>query len=78
MHLLGQGMKFVLDPGTPNQKTLLDITNYNFDYQRSYNIATPITTKRRGHDPGHLHLQPDAAPAAPAVAQAPAPLRHVG
>ncbi len=43
MHLLGQGMKFVLDPGTPNQKTLLDITNYNFDYQRSYNIA-PITT----------------------------------
>jgi hypothetical protein len=45
MHLLGQGMKFVLDPGTPNAKTLLNITNYNFDYQRSYEI-TPITTKR--------------------------------
>ena len=44
MHLLGAGMKFVLDPGTPNQKTLLNITNYNFDYQRSYDI-TPITTK---------------------------------
>ena len=39
MHLLGTGLKFVLDPGTPNQKTLLDVTNYNFDYQRSYNIA---------------------------------------
>jgi hypothetical protein len=44
MHLLGAGMKFVLDPGSPNQKTLLNITNYNFDYQRSYDI-TPITTK---------------------------------
>jgi hypothetical protein len=43
MHLLGAGMKFVLDPGTPNQKTLLNITNYNFDYQRTYDI-TPITT----------------------------------
>jgi len=45
MHLLGQGMTFVLDPGTPNQKTLLDIPNYNFDYQRSYDIA-PVTTKQ--------------------------------
>jgi hypothetical protein len=44
MHLLGTGMSFVLDPGTPNQKTLLNIPNYNFDYQRSYDIA-PITTK---------------------------------
>jgi hypothetical protein len=44
MHLLGAGMKFVLDPGTPNQKTLLNITNYNFDYQRTYDIP-PVTTK---------------------------------
>ena len=40
MHLLGRGMKIVLDPGTPEAKTLLDVTNYNFDYQRSYNLAT--------------------------------------
>jgi hypothetical protein len=45
MHLLGRGMKIVLDAGTPNEKTLLDVTNYNFDYQRSYNLATPVTTK---------------------------------
>ena len=45
MHLLGRGMKIVLDPGTPDAKTLLDVTNYNFDYQRSYNLATPVTTK---------------------------------
>jgi hypothetical protein len=44
MHLLGRGMKIVLDPGTPQAKTLLDVTNYNFDYQRSYNLKTPVTT----------------------------------
>ena len=43
MHLLGRGMKIVLDPGTPQAQTLLDVTNYNFDYQRSYNLAKPVT-----------------------------------
>jgi hypothetical protein len=38
MHLLGTGMKFVLNPGTPGAKTLLDVTNYDFNYQRSYEI----------------------------------------
>jgi hypothetical protein len=42
MHLLGRGMKIVLNPGTPQAKTLLDVTNYNFHYQRSYNLATPV------------------------------------
>lgn len=42
MHLLGTGMKIVLDPGTPKQKTLLDVTNYDFNYQRSYEIP-PVT-----------------------------------
>ena len=43
MHLLGSGMQIVLDPGTPEAKTLLDVTNYNFDDQRSYNLATPVS-----------------------------------
>src|SRR5579862_1687350 len=43
MHLLGAGMTAVLNNGT-TQKTLLDVTNYNFDYQRSYNLAKPVTT----------------------------------
>ena len=38
-------MRIVLDPGTPNQKVLLNVTNYNFDYQRSYNLATPVAVK---------------------------------
>jgi hypothetical protein len=42
MHLLGRGMKIVLNPGTPEAKTLLDVTNYNFHYQRSYNLKVPV------------------------------------
>ena len=38
MHLLGASFKMVLDPGTPQAKTILDVPNYNFHYQRAYNI----------------------------------------
>jgi hypothetical protein len=44
MHLLGRGMKVVLDPGTSHAQTLLNVTNYNFDYQRSYSLAKPVAT----------------------------------
>jgi hypothetical protein len=44
MHLLGAGMKIILNPGTPQAQTLLNVTHYNFDYQRSYNLATPVAT----------------------------------
>jgi hypothetical protein len=46
MHLLGRGMTIVLNPGTPEAKTLLDVTDYNFDYQRSYNLAQPVSVSR--------------------------------
>jgi hypothetical protein len=45
MHLTGQAMQITLNPGTPEAKTLLDVPNYNFDYQRSYTLKTPVTTK---------------------------------
>jgi hypothetical protein len=44
MHLLGRGMKIVYDPGTPKAKTLLNVTNYDFNYQRSYLLKTPVKT----------------------------------
>ena len=44
MHLLGRGMKIVLDPGTPQAQTLLNVTNYDFNYQRSYTLKTPVRT----------------------------------
>ncbi len=42
MHLLGVSMKFVLDPNTPKQKTLLDVSNYDFHYQRGYVLSKPV------------------------------------
>lgn len=46
MHLLGRGMKIVLDPGTDHAQTLLNVTNYDFNYQRSYTLKTPVLTHR--------------------------------
>jgi Copper type II ascorbate-dependent monooxygenase, C-terminal domain len=38
-------MKVVLNAGTPQAQTLLNVTNYNFDYQRSYSLAKAVPTK---------------------------------
>jgi len=42
MHLLGATLKMVLNPGTSQAKTILDVPNYNFHYQKAYNLTTPI------------------------------------
>jgi hypothetical protein len=42
MHLLGTAFTMVLDPGTSEAKTVLDVPNYNFHDQRSYNLSTPV------------------------------------
>jgi Copper type II ascorbate-dependent monooxygenase, C-terminal domain len=42
MHLLGVGMKFVLNPGRPTQQTLLNVTDYDFHYQRGYVLSKPV------------------------------------
>ncbi len=42
MHLLGTSLKMVLNPGTPEAKTILDVPDYNFHYQRAYNLKTPV------------------------------------
>ena len=46
MHLLGVSMKFVLDPGTPKQQTLLDVKDYDFHYQHGYILAKPVPVTR--------------------------------
>jgi hypothetical protein len=42
MHLLGVGFTMVLNPGTPEAKTVINVPNYDFHHQRAYNLATPI------------------------------------
>jgi hypothetical protein len=37
MHLLGKALKITLNPGTPQAKTVLDVPNYDFDYQAAHN-----------------------------------------
>jgi hypothetical protein len=36
MHLLGKAMKITLNPGTKQAKTVLDVPNYDFDYQAAH------------------------------------------
>ena len=43
MHLTGRSLQIILNPGSPTQKTLLDVPNYNFDYQRGYTLRTPVS-----------------------------------
>jgi hypothetical protein len=38
MHLLGRSMTMVVDPGTPKATSILDVKNYDFNYQRSYDL----------------------------------------
>jgi hypothetical protein len=45
MHLLGRSFSMVLNPGTPQVRTVLSVPNYNFDYQKAYNLNTPIPVK---------------------------------
>ena len=42
MHLLGRSFTLVLDPGTPQAETVLSVPDYNFHYQKAYNLSTPI------------------------------------
>jgi Copper type II ascorbate-dependent monooxygenase, C-terminal domain len=42
MHLLGAAFSMVLNPGTPEAKTVLSVPNYDFHDQRSYNLSSPI------------------------------------
>ena len=42
MHLLGVGFTMVLDPGTPQARTVLAVPHYDFHHQLSYNLARPV------------------------------------
>lgn len=39
MHLTGASLRVTLNPGTATQKTLLNVPDFNFHYQRGYNLA---------------------------------------
>ena len=45
MHLLGRSLKLILNPGTSTEKTILSVTNYNFDNQSSTVLKSPVAVK---------------------------------
>jgi hypothetical protein len=45
MHLLGAAFTMVLNPGTPEARTVLNVPDYDFHDQRSYNLTTPVPVK---------------------------------
>ncbi len=45
MHLLGRSVQMVLNPGTPRAKTILNVPNYNFNYQKAYNLSAPVAMR---------------------------------
>ena len=42
MHTLGKTFRLTLNKGTPQQKILLDIPVWNFDWQLNYELVTPL------------------------------------
>jgi hypothetical protein len=70
MHLLGVSFTMVLNPGTPQAKTILTIPNYNFDYQKAYNV-TPIPVSRGDRIQINCTYNPALAQQLPILRKAP-------
>jgi hypothetical protein len=70
MHLLGVKFTMVLDPGTPQAKTILNVPNYNFDYQKAYNVK-PIPVSRGEQIQINCSYDPELARELPVLRKAP-------
>ncbi|MCA2215528.1 monooxygenase [Jidongwangia harbinensis] len=46
MHMLGKSIKVELNPGTPEQQTLLDVPTFNFDDQALHLLPAPVDLKK--------------------------------
>ncbi len=49
MHLLGASFKVTLNPGTPQQQVLVNVPAYNFHYQQSYTMSSPVKIQPGDH-----------------------------
>jgi len=46
MHTLGKSFRMDPRPGHPDEKVVLDIPTWNFDWQLQYQLATPLRVHR--------------------------------
>jgi len=72
MHLLGTSFTLVVNPGTPEARTVLNVQNYNFDYQKAYNLADPIPVKAGDRLQVTCTYNPKLAQQLPLLRKAPA------
>jgi hypothetical protein len=45
MHLLGRSIRVTLNPGTPRERVIVDVPNYDFDNQGLRTLARPVQIK---------------------------------
>ena len=66
---LGVTFKMVLNPGTPEAKTILNVPDYNFHYQKAYNLKTPVAVSPGDQVQVNCTYNPKLAAGAPHSAQ---------
>jgi hypothetical protein len=71
MHLLGVGFSLVLNPGTPQARTIVNVPNYSFHYQRAYNLSTPIRVQAGDKLQVNCRFDPDLAQELPILRKLP-------
>ena len=72
MHLLGRSMTMVVDPGTPQAKTVLNVPKYDFNYQRSYDLKHWVKVQPGDKVQFTCTYDPTLASELPALRKAPA------
>jgi hypothetical protein len=72
MHLLGRSMTMTVDPGTPQAKTVLDVPNYDFNYQTSYDLKHWVKVQPGDTVQLTCTYDPKLASELPALRKAPA------
>jgi hypothetical protein len=70
MHLLGVSFTMVLNPGTPQAKTIMNVPNYNFHYQKAYNVA-PIPVSQGEKIQINCSYNPELGQELPVLRKAP-------
>ncbi len=72
MHLLGVGFSIILNPGTPQARTVLNVPNYNFHDQKAYNLESPIPVRAGDRIQVNCTYDPTLAEELPILRRAPA------
>jgi len=72
MHLLGRSMTMTVNPGTPQAQTVLNVPNYDFNYQKSYDLKNWVKVVPGDTVQFTCTYDPTLASELPALRKAPA------